>query len=34
MVDEGGLIPDMKNMTAGAFEKIVIDHQTGVLGLQ
>ena len=34
MVDEGGLIPDMKNMTAGAFEKVVIDHQAGVLGLQ
>jgi hypothetical protein len=34
MVDESALLPDMKNMTAGAFEKIVIDHRAGVLGLQ
>ena len=34
MVDESALLPDMKNMTAGAFEKIVIDHRSGVLGLQ
>jgi hypothetical protein len=34
MVDEGALLPDMKNLTPGAFEKVVIDHHAGVLGLQ
>jgi hypothetical protein len=28
MVDEGGLVPDMKNMTAGAFEKMATEVAT------
>jgi len=34
MVDESALLPDMKNMTASAFEKIVIDEPRGWLGFQ
>lgn len=34
MVDESALLPDMKNMTASAFEEIVIDEPGGWLGFQ
>jgi hypothetical protein len=34
MVDEGAAIPDIGQMTAGAFKWIVINHARGWLGVE